>query len=119
MRANRHTASATTQVTTNSPTMKKPTSLRSSPPSHASGRAPGDHQQTDLGRGVEAEPEQHADRVDVPALRHRLGEAAEPAVHEAAVVEMVLERSLVVVAPAHGAEDLDDPDQDHQVGDAD
>ena len=40
-------------------------------------RAAGEDQQADLGRGVEAEPEQQADRVHVPGLGHRLGETAE------------------------------------------
>ena len=43
-------------------------------------------------------------------LRDRLGHAAEEPVHEAAVVELVLQRRLVVVAAAHPAEDLEDAD---------
>ena len=63
-------------------------------------RAAGEDQQADLGGGVEAEPEQHADRVDVPGLAHALGQAAEEAVHEAALVQLLLELGLVVLARA-------------------
>ena len=59
-------------------------------------RAAGEDQQADLGGGVEAEPEQHADRVHVPRLGDRLGGAAEEAVHEAAVVQVLLQLGLVV-----------------------
>ena len=48
------------------------------------GRASGEFEESDFGRRVEAESEQHADRVDVSGLGDRLGEAAEEAVHEPA-----------------------------------
>ena len=65
------------------------------------GGATGEDQQPDLGGGVEAEPEQHADRVDLPRLGDRLGQPAEEPVHEAAVVELGLQLGLVELAAAH------------------
>jgi hypothetical protein len=57
-------------------------------------------------------------RVDVPRLAHRPGQAAEEPVHEAALVELVLELLLVVLAAAHLAEHLDDAHQHDEVEDA-
>ena len=76
---------------------------------------PGEHEQGDLGGGVEAEAEQDPDRVHLPRLAHRAGEPAEVAVHQAAVVQLLLERLLVVGALLHLAEDPEDPDEDHDV----
>ena len=71
-------------------------------------RAAGEDQQPDLGRGVEPEAEEHADRVDVPGLADALGQAAEEAVHEAALVELLLELGLVVLPATHLLEDPED-----------
>ena len=79
------------------------------------GGAAGDHEQRDLGRGVEAEAEEHADRVHLLRLVTVFVEPPEEAVHEAAAVELLLERLLVVAAALHLPEDLDDPDEDHDV----
>ena len=73
----------------------------------------------DLGGGVEAQPEQQADRVHVPRLADRPGHAAEEPVHEAAVVQLLLELGLVVLARAHPPEDPDDADGGDQVDQAD
>src|SRR5579859_626418 len=78
-----------------------------------------EYQQGDLGRGVEPEPEQQPDRVHLPGLVDRLRGPGQDPVDEAALVEVVLERGLVVRPAAHLPEDLDDPDQDHQVDDPD
>ena len=59
---------------------------------------PAMHEQRDLGRGVEAEAEQQADRIHLPRLGDRFREPPEEAVHEAALVELLLERRLVVAA---------------------
>jgi hypothetical protein len=83
------------------------------------GRATGEYEQADLGRGVEAEAEQQADRIHLPGLGDRLGRAAEDAVHQAALVQLLLEGGLVEVTRPHPAEHFHDADQDHQVQDRD
>ena len=86
------------------------------PPRQARGdRAAGDHQQADLGDGVEAEAEQEAHRVHVPRLGDRLGDLAQDPVEEAALVELALELGLVVPAVPQLAEDLHDADQRSEV----
>ena len=66
----------------------------------------------DLGRGVEAEPEEHAERVHLPA---RVDPAPDPleqeAREEALVGERALEILLVVVPALHPPEDADDLEQ--------
>ena len=52
------------------------------------------------------------------ALRTRLRQPAEEAVHEAALVEVLLQLRLVVLPAAHRAEHLEDAEQDHEVEDA-
>jgi hypothetical protein len=44
-----------------------------------------------------------------------LGQATEEAVHQAALLELLLELGLVVAAALHLPEDLDDREQDHDV----
>ena len=78
-------------------------------------RRPRQHQQGDLGGGVEAEAEEHADRVDLPRRVDAPGERPEEPVHEAALVELLLELIVVVEAPAQVHEDADDRHQDHEV----
>ena len=89
-----------------------------------SGRPPGGggagrREQGDLGRGVEAEPEQEPERVHLPRARDRAGRASVEAVHEAARVQLLLELVLRELAAAHAQEDPDDPDQHDQVEDPD
>ena len=64
----------------------------------AGGAGAGQHQQRDLGRGVEPEPEQAAERVHVPRLAHRPGRAPVEAVHEARGCRAGLQLGLVEVA---------------------
>ena len=78
-----------------------------------------DGEQCDLGRGVEAEPEQEPDRVHVPALADQLEEASEDAAHQAAGLQLVLKCRPVVVAASHPAVDAQDVEQDPQVEDPD
>ena len=49
------------------------------------GGAAGEHEQRDLGRGVEPEAEQHPDRVHLLGLPDRLVSRAEDPVHQPAV----------------------------------
>jgi hypothetical protein len=77
----------------------------------------GQHEQADLGGGVEPEAEQHTDRVDVPRLADALRQAAQEPVQEAPLVEVVLQLGLVVPALSHLAKDPHDPEQDHEVQD--
>src|SRR5579862_472111 len=84
------------------------------------GDAGGDRKQPDLARGVEPEPEQHAERIGLPARGDPARELAdEEAVHEAAVLQPPLELRLVELAALEAEEDADDVDQDEQVEDAD
>ncbi len=73
-------------------------------------------QQPDLGRRVEAEPEQDAERVHLPA---RVDPAADPLEQEAReeplVEQRALEVLLVVVPALHPPEDADDVEQHHEV----
>ena len=67
--------------------------------------ATGEAEQRDLGGGVEAEAEQQPDRVHVRRDGCTdLRDAGEEPVEQAAVVQLVLEFGLVVVAGAHLAE---------------
>ena len=73
-------------------------------------------QQGDLGRGVEPQPEQHAERIHVPALADHPERRPEDARQQAPIVQVVLERLLVVLAArGHLAEHPVDVDQDEQV----
>src|SRR5579862_6173024 len=84
------------------------------------GDAGGDRKQPDLARGVEPEPEQHAERIGLPARGDPARELAdEEAVHEAAVLQPPLELGLVELAALEAEEDARDVDQDEQVEDAD
>ena len=76
-------------------------------------------EQCDLGGGVEAHAEDHADGVHLPFLGDRLHPRAEHPVHEAPVLQLLLELLLVVVAVAHLAEHRDDASQDHDVEEGD
>ena len=71
----------------------------------AGGQQRGRGQQGDLGGGVEAQPEQHPDRVQLPLLGDRLHPAAEEPVEEPAGFQLALELGLVVLAAAHRSED--------------
>ncbi len=73
-------------------------------------------EQANLGRGVEAEAEQQADEVHVPAAGHQPEQAAEQAAEEAAPGEQQVE-VFVVIAPAglYAPEGLKDRDQHHHV----
>ena len=79
------------------------------------GCAAGEDEQPDLGGGVEPEPEQHPDGVDLPRLADRAGQAAEEAVHEPARVEVLLQLGLVERAAPHPAEHRDDADEHDEV----
>jgi hypothetical protein len=68
--------------------------------SPAAGAGAGQHEQRDLGGGLEAQPEQHSDREHLPRFGDRFRDAAEEAVHESALVELLLEFGLVVGARA-------------------
>jgi len=72
-------------------------SIRHIPAANRIGSTPGEDEQADLGGGVEAEAD---------------------AVHEAALVQLILELLFVEVALTHPAEHPDDADQHHQVEDA-
>ena len=72
------------------------------------GRARRQEQQGDLGRRVEAEPEQDAERVHLPRPRDGPGEAAVDAAHDAPGLELRLELGLVEGAGPHAAEDPGD-----------
>jgi hypothetical protein len=64
---------------------------------------------------VEAQAEQEADRVHLPRRVDPAGQRAEEPVHQAALVQLLLELLVVVGAAAHLAEDLEDPGQDDEV----
>jgi len=72
-----------------------------------------------LGRGVEAETEQQADRIHVPGPGHSLGHTAQNPVHEAASLELFLEFPFVIEPVAHVAEDPQDANEDHGIDEAD
>src|SRR5258707_14083061 len=55
------------------------------------------------GGGVEAQPEQHSEREHLPRFGDRFRDAAEKAIHESALVELLLEFGLVVGTQAHVA----------------
>ena len=74
--------------------------------------AGGDREQADLGRGVEAEPEEDAERVHLPARVDPVADALqEEAAHQALVLERLLEPLLVVDAALHLPEDAEDVEQ--------
>ena len=79
------------------------------------GRAAGEHEQRDLGGGVEPEPEQDSDRVHLGRALDRPGHPAEQPVHEPALIEPALELGFAEAAALHLAQDAQDPDQDHEV----
>ena len=83
------------------------------------GGARGGGEQGDLGGGVEAESEEHADRVHLPGAVDGLHQAAEEAEHQPPLVELLLQLVVAVAAAAHLQEHLDDADQDDQVEDGD
>src|SRR5580693_4002907 len=69
-------------------------------PGQPAGRAgPGQHEERDLGRGVEAEPEQQADAVHLARPAYGTHQLAEDPVEEAALVQMTLEGFLVEATP--------------------
>ena len=78
-------------------------------------RRSGQDQQGHLGRGVEAQSEEHADRVHLPGCVDPLGIATEEPAHESPVVELALQFGVVVPALAHLAAHLDDRPEHHQV----
>src|SRR3954462_13767382 len=94
-----------------SPEPAAPAARNSRPTSGAGG----EEQQAALRRGVEAEPEQHAERVHLPRRADSAREPPEEAVHESARVELRLEGGLVELAAAHRPEHAHDPDENGQV----
>ena len=91
-----------------------------SPEGQAAGHGvPGQHQESHFGGRVEAQSEEHPDRVHLPRLVDPLGVAAEEPVHEATVVELALQLLVVELPSLHLLVDLGDPDQDDQIEDAD
>ena len=80
----------------------------------------GDAEQRDLGRGVEAEPEQEADRQHVPALGHEPEQRAKDARQESAIVEqdveIVLDEGLAALDRLKRAIDRDQ-NEDVEEGD--
>ena len=83
------------------------------------GEQRGRGEQRDLGRGVEAHAEDHADRVHLPVPGDRAHPPAEEAEHQPAAVQPALELGLVVGAAAHRSEHAHDPGEDHEVQQAD
>ena len=78
------------------------------------GRA-GQDQQGHFGGGVEAESEQHADRVHLPGGVDPLGVATQEPVHQSPGVELAFQFGVVVVAVAHLTENPEDRHQHDQV----
>jgi hypothetical protein len=78
-------------------------------------RAAGDDEQGDLGRGVEAEAEEHPDRVHLRRFRDRPGEPSKEAVHETTTAQRGVERLLVVGAGPHLAKHPHDAHKDREV----
>ena len=68
------------------------------------------HEQSHLARGVEAESEEHADRVHLPRGVDPPGERSEEPVHQPALVELLVELLVVVEAFAHVHEHAEDRD---------
>jgi hypothetical protein len=96
--------------------MKVPSMVSSSVPRQpGAGRARGQEEQRDLAGGVEAQAEEDPERVHLPRLGHRAGEAPQQAVHEPARAQQVLELGLRVRPAPHVAQDAQDPDEDDQV----
>ena len=89
------------------------------PGQHEGGGAGGEHEQGHLGRGVEAQPHEEADRVEVPGLADPPGHPAEQAGEEAAVVQVVLELGLVELPRSHPPEDPGDAHGGAEVHQAD
>ena len=82
--------------------------------------AGGDAEQADLGRGVEAEAEQQAQRVHVPAALDQAEQRPEQAAEQAALAEQQVEVLLDVGAAAlDRVEGAVDRDEDEQVGGGD
>src|SRR5215217_2891540 len=80
----------------------------------------GQREQPDLAGRVEPEPEQDAERVEVPAARDQPERLAdEQPVHEAPVEHPPLELRLVELAVAHRAGDADDVDEHDEIEPAD
>jgi hypothetical protein len=83
------------------------------------GSGPGQREQRDLGRGVEAEPEQDAEWIHVPGLRDCPRRAAEDSVEQSALVQCLLEADLVEPAAATKACDQAAQDDEIEIADCD
>ena len=86
----------------------------------AGGLACGDGEQADLGRGVEAEPEQKADRKHLPAARHHAEQRPENAGQQAAAGEQQVQLLLGDrLAAPRAAKALPDAAQNDEIDDRD
>ncbi len=81
----------------------------------ARGRARGEEQQRDLGGRVEAQPEQHADRVHLPGCPDRARKAGVEAAHQPAARKLPLQLLPVKGAAARASHHARDPDEDRDV----